>query len=35
MKDMGKVMKIVTAKVQGKADNKLVSELVKSALSKL
>lgn len=33
MKDMGKVMKIVTAKVQGKADNKLVSELVKRALS--
>jgi uncharacterized protein len=35
MKDMGKVMKIVTGKVQGKADNKLVSELVKQALSKL
>ncbi len=35
MKDMGKVMKIITAKVQGKADNKLVSELVKRALSQL
>jgi len=33
MKDMGKVMKIMTGKVQGKADNKLVSELVKRALS--
>jgi len=33
MKDMGKVMKIVTGKVQGRADNKLVSELVKRALS--
>jgi uncharacterized protein YqeY len=35
MKDMGKVMKIVSTKVQGKADNKLVSELVKKALSTL
>ena len=35
MKDMGKVMKIVTVKVQGRADNKLVSELVKKALSHL
>ena len=35
MKDMGKVMKIVTGKVQGKADNKLVSELVKRALSQV
>ena len=35
MKDMGKVMKIITGKVQGKADNKLVSELVKRALSQL
>ena len=33
MKDMGKVMKIITEKVQGRADNKLVSELVKRALS--
>jgi len=33
MKDMGKVMKIVTSQVQGRADNKLVSELVKKALS--
>lgn len=35
MKDMGKVMKIVAEKTQGKADNKLVSELVKKALSQL
>ena len=35
MKDMGKVMKVVTGKVQGRADNKLVSELVKRALSQL
>jgi len=35
MKDMGKVMKIVTGKVEGRADNKLVSELVKRALSQL
>lgn len=35
MKDMGKVMKIITEKVQGRADNKLVSELVKRALSQL
>ena len=35
MKDMGKVMKIVTGNVQGRADNKLVSELVKRALSQL
>ena len=35
MKDMGKVMKIVTGKIQGRADNKLVSELVKRALSQL
>ena len=32
MKDMGKVMKVMTEKVQGRADNKLVSELVKKAL---
>ena len=35
MKDMGRVMKIITAKAQGRADNKLVSELVKRALSQL
>lgn len=35
MSDMGKVMKIVTGKVQGRADNKLVSELVKRALSQI
>ncbi len=35
MKDMGKVMKVVTGKAQGKADNKVVSELVKEALAKL
>ncbi len=35
MKDMGKVMKIVTGKARGRADNKLVSELVKRALSQL
>ena len=33
MKDMGKVMKLVLSKVEGKADNKLVSELVKKSLS--
>ena len=33
MKDMGKVMKVITAKAQGKADNKLVSDIVKRALS--
>jgi len=32
LKDMGKVMKEVLAKASGKADNKLVSELVKSKL---
>ena len=31
-KDMGKVMKAVAAKAAGRADNKLVSELVKKAL---
>lgn len=35
MKDMGKVMKIVASRVQGKADNKIVSELVKKAISQL
>jgi len=32
-KDMGKVMKVVLAKIAGKADGKLVSELVKARLS--
>ncbi len=32
MKDMGKVMKIVTAKTTGRADGRLVSELVKAQL---
>ncbi len=34
MKDMGKVMKTVSEKVSGRADNKLVSELVKKTLLK-
>ncbi|MFH0739351.1 MAG: GatB/YqeY domain-containing protein [Candidatus Omnitrophota bacterium] len=33
LKDMGKVMKEVTDKVAGRADGKLVSELVKARLS--
>jgi uncharacterized protein YqeY len=33
MKDMGKVMGAVTGKTQGAADNKLVSQIVKSKLS--
>ena len=33
MKDMGKVMKVLMSKVAGKADNKLVSDLVKKVLS--
>ena len=33
MKDMGAVMKAVLAKVSGQADSKMVSELVKAALS--
>jgi len=33
MKDMGKVMKEVNAKVAGQADGKLVSDLVKARLS--
>lgn len=33
-KDMGKVMKEVNAKVTGKADGKIVSDLVKERLSK-
>ncbi len=32
IKDMGKVMKEVSAKIAGRADNKLVSELVKAKL---
>lgn len=32
-KDMGKVMKIVSAQVRGRADGKLVSDMVKSRLS--
>lgn len=32
MKDMGNVMKLVMAKTQGAADNKVVSELVKKSL---
>lgn len=34
MKDMGKVMKEVNARVAGKADGKLVSDLVKERLQK-
>jgi hypothetical protein len=34
MKDMGKVMKEITAKITGRADSKLVSDLVKERLSK-
>ncbi len=33
MKDMGKLMGAVTAKTKGSADNKLVSQIVKSKLS--
>lgn len=33
MKDMGKVMSAVTAKVSGRADNKLVSQIVKKILA--
>ena len=35
IKDMGKVMKDVLSKVSGKADNSLVSHLVKERLSKV
>lgn len=35
LKDMGKVMKAVTPKVAGRADGKLLSDLVKEALSKM
>ena len=34
MKDMGKVMKEITAKIAGRADGKLVSDLVKDRLTK-
>ena len=34
MKDMGKVMKEVSARTQGKADNKVISELVRERLNK-
>lgn len=34
MKDMGKVMKEVNAKIAGRADGKLVSDLVKEKLTK-
>jgi hypothetical protein len=33
MKDMGKVMKVITGKTLGRADGRLVSELVKARLS--
>jgi uncharacterized protein YqeY len=33
LKDMGKVMKIVSAQILGRADGKLVSELVKARLA--
>lgn len=35
MKDMGSVMKIISGKLMGRADNKLVSEVVKSKLASL
>jgi len=35
MKDMGKVMKAVLAEVEGQADNKMVSEIIKERLSGL
>lgn len=35
MKDMGKVMGAVSAKTKGRADNKLVSDIVKNALKQL
>lgn len=34
MKDMGRLMKEITAKIAGRADTKLVSDLVKERLSK-
>jgi len=33
MKEMGQVMKVLMLKVAGKADNKMISQLVKQALS--
>ncbi|MBF0532721.1 MAG: GatB/YqeY domain-containing protein [Candidatus Omnitrophica bacterium] len=33
MKDMGALMKIIAAKTGGRADNKMISELVKQSLS--
>ena len=35
MKDMGRAMKEVTAKIAGRADSKLVSDLVRERLSKI
>ncbi|MFA5355880.1 MAG: GatB/YqeY domain-containing protein [Candidatus Omnitrophota bacterium] len=35
MKDMGRVMKEVSAKIAGRADSKLVSDLVKERLSRV
>ena len=35
MKDMGKVMGLLREKTQGRADGKLVSDIVKEELSKL
>ncbi|MCA9407706.1 MAG: GatB/YqeY domain-containing protein [Candidatus Omnitrophica bacterium] len=35
MKEMGLVMKVIMPKVEGKADNKMVSELVKKGLTQL
>ena len=35
IKDMGKVMPVVMAKVAGRADSKLVSDIVKQTLTKL
>lgn len=35
MKDMGSVMKAVVAKFEGRADNKIISDLVRQALSSL
>ena len=33
MKDMGKLMQVIMAKTQGAADNKVISQIVKSKLS--
>jgi hypothetical protein len=35
MKDQGKVMKAVMAKISGRAEGKIISEIVKQKLSKL